>query len=216
MLQKNTQQKWGHNVSSKPNRLWFLLGVTAAILVGLLVTCLSISVYFQPKNGWEKHGHELTALATGLYWEAAVAEDMLGLWAIASVFDNRRRSKSFPDTYREVIGQGAKGKHNGGCQFSFMCDGRPETISLLCKIEARAVEIKQHWGGVGCQRRWGAYLAFTVFYQFIGRFLYDPTDGAVMYYAGMRPYWYGDLTPESVRKIGSNTFGQSRYLGRDL
>jgi spore germination cell wall hydrolase CwlJ-like protein len=172
---------------------------------------------------------ELRALTLALYNEGAIAEPREGLVAIAAVIKNRVRSKSFPDTILAVTAEGAAGKTKGGCQFSYMCDGHLEDIELTCRIHPR--DMATYWGPswwdrlrgdkrTPCQHRWYAM-------QDLAEDLidddYDPTNGAVLYYAGKKPYWakggetgHGDLVPDSIQKIGNHTFGQSRLLGRDI
>ncbi len=66
----------------------------------------------------------LTCLARTIYWEAR-GEDTAGMEAIASVVMNRVGKESFPDTVCGVVKQGQE-KH--ACQFSWWCDGKPDTV----------------------------------------------------------------------------------------
>ncbi len=68
-------------------------------------------------------------LATALYFEAR-GESIEGQFAVAEVILNRVDSPAYPDTICNVVYQGARAAraNGGGCQFSFACDGRPETI----------------------------------------------------------------------------------------
>jgi len=68
---------------------------------------------------------EWRCLATALYFEAR-GESVEGQFAVAEVILNRVDSPRYPDTICNVVYQGAR--TGGGCQFSFACDGRPETI----------------------------------------------------------------------------------------
>ena len=69
---------------------------------------------------------ELRCLAENIYFEAR-AESMKGKIAVGNVTRNRLESKKFPNTYCGVIKQGYRpGKRN--CQFSWFCDGKPDTI----------------------------------------------------------------------------------------
>lgn len=172
---------------------------------------------------------ELNALTLALYYEGAIAEPKEGLEAIAAVIRNRVRSKDFPNTILEVTAQGAAGRTNGGCQFSYMCDGQLESIEVLCRLHPK--DMAKYWGPswwdklwkdkrTPCERRWDQMHEYAE--DFIND-TDDPTAGAVLYYAGRKPYWatggnsgHGDMVPDSIRRIGNHTFGQSRWLGRDI
>ncbi|WP_232822992.1 cell wall hydrolase [Oceanibium sediminis] len=69
---------------------------------------------------------DLACLAEALYFEAR-GESLRGQIAVAEVILNRVDSRKYPDTVCGVIAQGESRKH--GCQFSFRCDGKPETFS---------------------------------------------------------------------------------------
>ena len=65
-------------------------------------------------------------LAEAVYFEAR-SETLQAQRAVAEVIMNRVDSSRYPDTVCEVINQGANRKHR--CQFSYNCDGLPETIN---------------------------------------------------------------------------------------
>jgi spore germination cell wall hydrolase CwlJ-like protein len=68
---------------------------------------------------------ERNCLATAIYHEAR-GESEDGQWAVANVIINRAFSKKYPSTICGVVYQNAdKGKFR--CQFTFACDGRPDT-----------------------------------------------------------------------------------------
>ncbi|MFV0358903.1 cell wall hydrolase [Tropicimonas sp.] len=71
-------------------------------------------------------GEEWQCLAEALYFEAR-GESIKGQFAVAEVIMNRVASKRFPDTVCGVVNQGTGRKYQ--CQFSFTCDGNPETIA---------------------------------------------------------------------------------------
>lgn len=73
---------------------------------------------------------EWRCLAEALYFEAR-GESIAGQIAVAEVILNRVESGDYPDTVCGVVRQGGR----GGCQFSYVCDGRPERIG-----ERRAFE----------------------------------------------------------------------------
>lgn len=72
-----------------------------------------------------KGGDEFTCLARALYFEAR-GEGVDGQYAVAEVILNRVDSPRYPSSICGVVYQGAA-RHNA-CQFSFACDGNPETI----------------------------------------------------------------------------------------
>ncbi len=65
-------------------------------------------------------------LAVAIYHEAR-GESIRGQFAVAEVILNRVASRQFPNSICGVVYQGARGQ-NGGCQFSFACDGRSEAM----------------------------------------------------------------------------------------
>lgn len=80
-------------------------------------------------------------LTEALYFEAR-GETLKGQFAVAEVIMNRVKSSRFPDDLCAVINQGTGRKYQ--CQFTFTCDGSPETISEPAAYEnvgkvARAV-----------------------------------------------------------------------------
>lgn len=164
-------------------------------------------------SGWEKWADDELALATALYWEAAPRESVEGLRAIAWVIKNRVSSHEFPDSIREVVIQGYKGQKNGGCQFSFVCNGAGESprefVRLMRKMGVRMTVVE-------AEARWRKYSRLAA--DFIKNPGCDPTGGANHYWAvTMRdPYWKADLDPASIKKIGSHWFGWSRYMGNDV
>lgn len=68
---------------------------------------------------------ELGCLAHALYHEAR-GEGVRGQFAVAEVVLNRVESPRYPDSICGVVYQGTGERH--ACQFSFTCDGNPETI----------------------------------------------------------------------------------------
>lgn len=68
---------------------------------------------------------EWRCLSEALYFEAR-GESTEGIFAVAEVILNRVDSATFPATVCGVIQQGTGRRH--ACQFSYYCDGRPETI----------------------------------------------------------------------------------------
>ena len=66
---------------------------------------------------------QFRCLATALYFEAR-GESLHGQAAVAEVILNRVETSAYPNSICGVVNQAGK----GGCQFSFACDGKPETI----------------------------------------------------------------------------------------
>lgn len=76
----------------------------------------------QPKaNG----GEQWQCLAEALYFEAR-GESVKGQFAVAEVILNRVDSPRYPDSVCGVVNQGTGKKYR--CQFSYTCDGNPESI----------------------------------------------------------------------------------------
>lgn len=68
----------------------------------------------------------LLCLADLIYWEAR-SESPDAQIAVAQVAMSRVESHLYPDTPCEVIKQGGERKYR--CQFTYWCDGKPETIA---------------------------------------------------------------------------------------
>ena len=69
---------------------------------------------------------EVKCLAENIYWEAR-NQSVQGMYAVADVTLNRVSDKRWPGTVCEVVKQR---KNTGGrwiCQFSWYCDGKPDT-----------------------------------------------------------------------------------------
>jgi|TARA_R110000803_G_scaffold152009_4_gene217077 spore germination cell wall hydrolase CwlJ-like protein len=71
---------------------------------------------------------ELDCMASNIYFEAAT-QSRIGKIAVAQVTMNRVRSPLFPNSVCDVVYQGPKNPKNTRlCQFSWFCDGKPDTI----------------------------------------------------------------------------------------
>lgn len=81
---------------------------------------------------------QINCLATNIYFEAR-GEPVVGQIAIAQVTLNRVNSKRFPNTICEVVYQAHKNSNGiplrNRCQFSWYCDGKPETIIDIVSYE---------------------------------------------------------------------------------
>ena len=71
-------------------------------------------------------GEQWQCLAEALYFEAR-GEPALGQFAVAEVIINRAESDDFPETVCKVVNQGTGKKWR--CQFTYTCDGLPETVA---------------------------------------------------------------------------------------
>lgn len=152
-------------------------------------------------------------LATALYFEGAFNESMEGYRAIGWAIRNRVRSEEFPNTILEVVAEGAAGRSAGGCQFSFMCDGKAERIQTLC-TQPDAL-MTQYWLDK-CDERWEVVV--NIAKQILAE-EHDPTNGAVLYYAASMdnaPYWARtDMKRGTVSRFGSHLFACSNNRGDD-
>jgi len=70
-------------------------------------------------------GANWQCLSEALYFEAR-GESVRGMFAVGEVIMNRVDSDNYPDTLCNVINQGTGRKY--ACQFTYTCDGKPETI----------------------------------------------------------------------------------------
>ncbi len=172
---------------------------------------------------------ETDMLRTAMFYEGGPDEDADGYKAIGWVIRNRARSADYPNTIQGVVADGSKGKSNGGCQFSFMCDGKPEDRYELCRTASG--KLTSYWR-FKCDMRWEQV---TVIAKAVMVETKDPTGGATLYYATWmdpQPHWarprtevradgqtvslpYGDFAHEPV-KIGNHYFGRSRFAGKDV
>lgn len=71
------------------------------------------------------HGEDWECLAEAVYFEAR-GEPLKGQFAVAEVILNRVDAKGYPSSVCDVVTQGESGP---GCQFSFICDGKPEVVT---------------------------------------------------------------------------------------
>ena len=123
----------------------------------------------------------LMCMALNIYHESR-SEEMRGQVAVANVTLNRVASDRWPDDVCSVVKQGyVKGKSN--CQFSWFCDGKPDTPTDTVAW-ARSVLV-----------------ANDVMMGYIP----DITKGATHYHAKyVKPYWAKSLSP--TVSLGSHIF----------
>ena len=151
---------------------------------------------------------DVTALTNALYFEGAVNESPSGLWAIASNIRNRSQNPHFPHTIAAVVADGSHGRHNGGCQYSFMCDGLPEDPRVFETIPARKAEMERFWGPMPYETRYRLYQIMAITFLAMGP-AYDPTNGSTHYWTGPRPYWFSDCLHPIIR-VGNHNFCKSK------
>lgn len=121
---------------------------------------------------------ELECLARAIYFEAR-GESIKGQAAVAEVILNRVDSPLFPRTICGVVQQGG----SGGCQFSFICDGRSDRIAD-----------RQSW-----------YVAEKVASALVDGAPRQLTDGATYFHTpAVRPSWSKRFT--RTAHIGAHYF----------
>ncbi|HXV81030.1 MAG TPA: cell wall hydrolase [Candidatus Binatia bacterium] len=96
-----------------------VLGITAVLELGLILF---------DRQSWDIEAaqtspDDLRCLALTVYWEAR-AGGREAMEAVAWVVLNRRKNPDFPDTICKVVREGGE---NPPCQFSYWCDGEPDT-----------------------------------------------------------------------------------------
>ena len=74
------------------------------------------------------NSRDLRCLARAIYFEAR-GESTLGILAVGRVILNRVASKAYPNSVCRVVYQNDNRRNR--CQFSFACDGKPDTITEL-------------------------------------------------------------------------------------
>ena len=123
---------------------------------------------------------EVTCLAQAIYHEAR-GEELLGQFAVAEVILNRVELSNYPDSVCGVVRQNANRRN--ACQFSYACDGRPDTMT-----EPRA-------------RR----LAGAIAQVMISGAPRELTDGATHFHTtGVRPRW--SRTFQRTAQYGAHLF----------
>ena len=142
----------------------------------VFVSLLSIG-FISKINAWDENG-EVACLAEAIYFESGNQSDA-GRLAVGHVVLNRQEMREYPNTICDVVHQAEyrenwKGnmipvKHR--CQFSYFCDGKPETI-----------EDSKTWNE--------SYMLATL----LVNGMYDFTHGASHYHNdSVHPYWADHL-----------------------
>ena len=132
---------------------------------------------------------ELWCLATAIYFEAR-GESYRGQVAVAQVVENRVKHPNYPDTICGVVFQNQQRRN--ACQFSFACDGHPETITDR-RAWTQAQDIAQKVAS--------------------GELYLPEVADATHYHATyVYPYWAPRMT--RLTKIGLHIFYRFRYVGQ--
>ena len=123
---------------------------------------------------------EFVCLALTVYYEAR-SEPVLGQVAVAEVVLNRAADPKYPATICDVVKQGGTRRHR--CQFSYYCDGKPET-----------------------PKEWRAWRRARVIAELTrDGVLTAKLEGATHYHSSyVEPYWQQSMT--LVATIGHHSF----------
>jgi spore germination cell wall hydrolase CwlJ-like protein len=142
---------------------------------------------YQPLSQRLDHANaERDCLAQAIYHEAR-GESRVGQLAVANVIVNRARSGKFPETLCGVIYQNAdKGQYR--CQFTFACDGRPDTPGERSAWKRSSALAQQVYAEFALGEQLGAL------------------PGSALYYhtTAVNPSWSN--TYNAVAQIGSHIF----------
>jgi N-acetylmuramoyl-L-alanine amidase len=148
-------------------------------VLGLLLVVALLCPLPAVAEAADSQGIELGCLAQTLYWEART-EGRNGMVAVGWVILNRMRDGEYP---RSVCGVVKQGREKPGCQFSYWCDGKPDTPKP--------------------DKAWA--LAQAVAKEMLSSPPPDPTGGAMFYHAAStRAPW----SPSRVRtaRIGRHVY----------
>jgi N-acetylmuramoyl-L-alanine amidase len=140
----------------------------AAVLAAFFATAASAAAEDAPSE------RALACLAEAVYYEAR-GEPTQGRAAVAYVVLNRAESGKFPETPCAVVAE--------GCQFSYRCDGRPETLAVRADRDAAFATAKAVLTGA----------------------VADPTHGALFFHAS-RIHPGGFESRTRVGEVGNHVF----------
>ena len=146
---------------------------------GLLLTVALLYPLAAVAEAADPQETELSCLAHTLYWEAKT-EGRNGMVAVGWVILNRMRDGEYP---RSVCGVVKQGREKPGCQFSYWCDGKPDTPKP--------------------DKEWA--LAQAVAKEMLSSPPRDPTGGAVFYHAA------GTRAPWSTSRVRTARIGRHVY-----
>jgi len=134
---------------------------------------------------------ERECLAQAIYHESR-GEPERGQWAVAAVILNRVASKQYPSTVCGVVFQNAEaGRYR--CQFSFACDGRPDTGGEGNRI------VRESWVKSNI-------IAFAALKQFHAGERIDAVPASTLYFhtRNVAPSWANSF--KLVAEIGGHIF----------
>jgi len=118
-------------------------------------------------------------LAEAIYFEAG-SRGNTARAAVGHTIMNRVKSPKFPDTICDVI---QEGEEDGDCQFSYRCDGLPETYQYPKQLER----------------------AQTAARKILSGDMKDPTKGALFFHSDrIEPGWFATRTRTGA--FGGNIF----------
>lgn len=130
---------------------------------------------------------ELSCLAEAVYFEAR-SEPFVAQLAVANVILARVESHRYPDNVCDVVRQSKKWKGKpirNKCQFSYWCDGKPETIANVDAYRESVSASELALKGV----------------------VLSQTGGATHYHAAyVTPYWATDEDFVVLGQVGSHIF----------
>jgi len=149
------------------------------LIVGLVLMGLGGAVGQAPLDGTRPLDTALVCLARTVYHEAR-GRSLTEMTAVAHVVLNRRAQEAYPETICTVIRQGGEAPP---CQFSWWCDGRPDT-ARDAREYARAVAVAR---------------------RVLDGLTRDPTNGANMFHhVRVTPGWARAAVLR--RRIGNQLF----------
>lgn len=145
----------------------------------------------------EAYAQEIECLARNMYFEAR-GEGQSGIDAVGFVTINRVRSTRYPNTICEVVYQarldirGNPIRHK--CQFSWYCDGRPDTVQQreFIRLLRRA--------------------EFVYINYYLNDAMKDTTRGSTHYHTTrVSPHWSRHRNYQQVANIGDHVFYRPTY-----
>ena len=124
-------------------------------------------------------------LATAIYHEAR-GEGIKGQFAVAEVVLNRLGSRKFPGSICNVVYQGVRSGVYGGCQFSFACDRKSDTMSnrRAADIARRIAQVMADGGHRGLTDGALYFHTTAVSPRWAQRFTQTTRIGAHVFYRG--------------------------------
>ena len=87
-------------------------------------------------------GDQWSCLAEALYFEAR-GESLQGIVGVAEVILNRVDDRRYPNSLCGVVNQGTGERYR--CQFTYTCDGRPETITACLREGRQNCAVHDGW-----------------------------------------------------------------------